>query len=308
MFRDVAMMKLVRRMKAFFAPAGRTDVQLGVTVSTASLSAMSPPACPPLGSSAEPLRNRYMTYIAQAERLAIPLVDQALRETGQHLARDLLAKAIDLGSSKAHEFSPDIYWLVQSAALASLYADGPQSNEFAAYREHVHYYKDMAPTTARVWAFDLYVIARLPEDPARDEALLARLASFVREPNEPVPQAADIDELLLYIPRLYPDGVAIKTYEVREGTYWPDYDAAVVGFYKLLAKECWEDVQYNLHGAGTMLKSPAYIAQANLAEIQSMLTWCTRGERFCDGHWGAMIEQGSVLQILQRLAVLRAQM
>jgi hypothetical protein len=302
------MMKLVRQLKAFFARSEGADLQSKVDTSMPRSAVLHPPGCPPLGPCAEPLRNRYMTYIALVERLATPVADPALRETGQQLARDLLAKAVDLGSSKAQEFSPDIYWLVQSAALASLFADGPQSDEFSAYRTHVHYYKDIGLTTLRVWAFDLYVIARLPEDPARDEALLARLASLVREPNEPAPQAADIDDLLLYLPRLYPAGVAIKTYEVREGTYWPDYDAAVVGFYKLLAKECWQDVQYNLHGAGTMLKSPTYIAQANLAEIQSMLTWCIRGERFCDGHWGSMVEKGHVLNVLNRLAVLREQM
>jgi hypothetical protein len=32
-----------------------------------------------------------------------------------------------------------------------------------------------------------------------------------------------------------------------------------------------------------------------------MLTYCVRGERFCDGHLGGMIEKGHVQRILQRL-------
>jgi hypothetical protein len=35
-----------------------------------------------------------------------------------------------------------------------------------------------------------------------------------------------------------------------------------------------------------------------------MLTYCVRGERFCDGHWAAMLESGRVVAILRRLRVL----
>ncbi|WP_445379740.1 DUF6508 domain-containing protein, partial [Pseudomonas syringae] len=59
------------------------------------------------------------------------------------------------------------------------------------------------------------------------------------------------------------------------------------------------------HGAADMLNDDIYIAQANLADMQTLLTYCIRGERFCDGHHGAMIEKGYVLKILRRLAVLR---
>lgn len=100
-----------------------------------------PPACPPLGPSTGQLVSRYRAYIAQVETLDTPVANEALREAGQRLARDMLEKAIDLSYSKDQEFSQDIYWLMQSAALASLFADGPQSDEFVAYRNHVHYYR-----------------------------------------------------------------------------------------------------------------------------------------------------------------------
>ena len=35
-----------------------------------------------------------------------------------------------------------------------------------------------------------------------------------------------------------------------------------------------------------------------------MLTYFVRGERFCDGHWGRLIEGGHVRRILERLAEL----
>jgi hypothetical protein len=37
-----------------------------------------------------------------------------------------------------------------------------------------------------------------------------------------------------------------------------------------------------------------------------MLTYCVRGERFSEGHWGAMIEQGHVRRLLERLVEIRA--
>lgn len=36
-----------------------------------------------------------------------------------------------------------------------------------------------------------------------------------------------------------------------------------------------------------------------------MLTYCVRGERFFAGHWSAMIEQGYICRLLQRLRQLR---
>jgi len=50
-----------------------------------------------------------------------------------------------------------------------------------------------------------------------------------------------------------------------------------------------------------MVHSDEAIAAASLAEIKTMLTFCVRGERFCDGHWGAMVSKGRIGAILRRL-------
>jgi hypothetical protein len=36
-----------------------------------------------------------------------------------------------------------------------------------------------------------------------------------------------------------------------------------------------------------------------------LLTYCVRGERFCDGHWDAVLRSGRITAILHRLAVLK---
>ena len=51
----------------------------------------------------------------------------------------------------------------------------------------------------------------------------------------------------------------------------------------------------------------ARVRRASLDEIRTMLTYCVRGERFCDGRWGAMIQGGHVQRLLERLAESRAQ-
>jgi hypothetical protein len=37
-----------------------------------------------------------------------------------------------------------------------------------------------------------------------------------------------------------------------------------------------------------------------------MLTFCVRGERFCDGHWAEMVKAGRIGAILRRLEQLRS--
>ncbi|MEE4817892.1 DUF6508 domain-containing protein [Pseudomonas alliivorans] len=266
---------------------------------------VSPPACPPLTGRDAPLLARYHAYIAEVEHAdnAEPLAQsESQRAEGRILANALYSSALDLATSKAGEQSPDIYWLMQSAAIASLFADGIGSEAFLKYQKDVHHYKDQRLTEGQVWAFDLYVSHRFPVKPP---PLLMHPSVETRLPSEPIPGPEDIDELLSYLPRLYPNGVAIETHIYKEGQYWPTYFQVVSDFFKAVTKDCWCDTNYPNHRPYDKLESPDYIAQANLADIQTFLTYCSRGERFCDGHHGQMIKEGYVLRVLNRLSVLR---
>ena len=53
-----------------------------------------------------------------------------------------------------------------------------------------------------------------------------------------------------------------------------------------------------------MLEDQQAVETAELGQIKTMITYCVRGERFCDGHWGAMIELGHISRLLQRLSQL----
>ena len=65
------------------------------------------------------------------------------------------------------------------------------------------------------------------------------------------------------------------------------------------------DFDYVPQEAGRMLEDPALVRRASIDEIKAMLTYCVRGERFSEGHWGAMIEQGHVRRLLERLVEIR---
>lgn len=127
--------------------------------------------------------------------------------------------------------------------------------------------------------------------------------------SDSLPTAADIDELLACVPGLQQPGVKyIETWEGGETDAagvmhvpYPRYTPQVQSFFRLAARECWADYDYDPATAREMVRDDAFIASATLANVKTMLTFMVRGERFCDGHWGAMLSEGRVQAVLQRL-------
>ena len=130
------------------------------------------------------------------------------------------------------------------------------------------------------------------------------------------PTAGDIDELVAFLPRLY--GAGISPFEAHSGTEsnregvltmpFPRYTATVFEFFRLAGKECWCDFGYDPRETAEALESEERIANASLAEVRTLLTYCVRGERFCDGLWGAAIQSGKIRLILNRLGQIRTRM
>ena len=61
------------------------------------------------------------------------------------------------------------------------------------------------------------------------------------------------------------------------------------------------DYTYSPEQAWTMLQDSSFVQSSSLNQIKTMLTYCVRGERFSDGHWGDMIEKGYIRRLLERL-------
>ncbi|MCU0521759.1 MAG: DUF6508 domain-containing protein [Anaerolineae bacterium] len=126
------------------------------------------------------------------------------------------------------------------------------------------------------------------------------------------PTVQEIEELVAFLPRLYAEGFT-PFKQWHGGTPdakgiihmpYPEYHELVDEFLRALSNECWRDYDYRPEVAGSMLADEAAVKAASLDEIKSMLTYFVRGERFSDGHWGALIEGGHVRRLLERLAKL----
>ena len=133
--------------------------------------------------------------------------------------------------------------------------------------------------------------------------------------NRQAPTSQEMDELIAFLPRLAADGfVPIREWGGGEkdakGAYvmpWPRYEAVVTELFEAAGQDPWMDFDYVSVEAGRMLEDPALVRRASLDQVKTMLTYCVRGERFCDGHWAAMIEGGQVRRLLERLKEIRAQ-
>jgi Family of unknown function (DUF6508) len=127
---------------------------------------------------------------------------------------------------------------------------------------------------------------------------------------EPIrqPTLEEIEVLTAFLPRLYAqDFSPVTSWEggKREGgTFtlpYPKYNRVVEEFFHIVASEGWIDYDYDPEQASEMLKDEDRVKTASLSQIKTMLTFCLRGERFSDGHWAQMIEEGYIRRLLERL-------
>lgn len=133
--------------------------------------------------------------------------------------------------------------------------------------------------------------------------------------NSLIPTLQDIEELTAFLPRLYAGGFSpILKWEGGEkrtdGSFtvpYPNYDPVVEEFFNAV-RGAWIDYEYNPELAYQMLRDEQVVRNASLVQIKSMLTFCVRGERFSDGHWGAMIENGYIRRLLERLDEIRREL
>jgi len=126
------------------------------------------------------------------------------------------------------------------------------------------------------------------------------------------PAISEINELIAFLPLLYAEGfkpVNLWHGGRQEGTNvftmpFPEYDPVVEEFFQAAGKECWCDHGYDPTEAGQMIRDAEFVKNSSLDQVKTMLTYCVRGERFCDGHWGEMVESGTIRNLIERLAEL----
>ena len=125
-----------------------------------------------------------------------------------------------------------------------------------------------------------------------------------------LPTRQEIEELVAFLPRLYKKGFKpVKRMgggkKGKDGIIeipYPEYNKVVRDFFRVAAGEGWFNPDYLSKDPGRMLQDKNFIKTADLSQIKTMMTFCVRGERFCDGHWASMIESGNIRRLLERLA------
>ncbi len=127
---------------------------------------------------------------------------------------------------------------------------------------------------------------------------------------------SDYEQLLAFRSILCADGYKpIKRWmggdKTDDGAFtvtWPEYDETTVAFFHAAGWAKWADFGYVPAAAAKMLADAGFIRTASIEQVKTMLTYCVRGERFCDGHWDTMIRQGHICRLLDRLTVLYEQL
>ena len=125
----------------------------------------------------------------------------------------------------------------------------------------------------------------------------------------------DIDALLEFLPLFERPGRTFAKWSEMvknaDGSFslpYPVYDEDVEQFFSLVGQRGWIDVGYKPEDAARMLADSEFIKQASLEQVKTMLTYCVRGERFCDGHRESLLEGGQIVALLRRLEAIRGQM
>lgn len=80
-----------------------------------------------------------------------------------------------------------------------------------------------------------------------------------------------------------------------------DYPQFMETFWHVAEHDGWLEGSYDQEEGFFYLEHTRRVEFADLEEIQRLLRFCYRGEWFCEGHWGNMVEQGLLPALLARL-------
>lgn len=85
---------------------------------------------------------------------------------------------------------------------------------------------------------------------------------------------------------------------------YPVYTVQLENFFSLLSDQAWCLADYDPVLISEQIGDESYIEAADWERIKGMCTYCFRGEKFCDGHWGSLVEGGVIAALVNRIAEL----
>lgn len=123
-------------------------------------------------------------------------------------------------------------------------------------------------------------------------------------PTPDLPTQSDRHQLLILGQAAVEAGPGHFVNDEASGQPVPYYPKPLVNFFVAAGQDPWVDYQYDIGQCAELLASANGVETADLARLRSLLTFMVRGERFNDGHWGAMLAQGHLPRWLLRLSEL----
>jgi len=85
---------------------------------------------------------------------------------------------------------------------------------------------------------------------------------------------------------------------------YPRYAADVTKFFQVLSESQWVQFDYMTDRTRELVSDIDKLKDASIDDIKAVLTWCSRGERFCDGLHESVLKSGVIQAALRRLSSL----
>lgn len=121
-----------------------------------------------------------------------------------------------------------------------------------------------------------------------------------------LPTLNDIDALLAFLPGFRERNRRFVRTEPSVANNWAyQYEPDVSAFFGIASAECWMDHDYDPQLAASMLKDRTVVANADLLTLRTLMTACVRGEKFCDGWWASILQDGTLVAVLERVEAIR---
>ena len=124
-----------------------------------------------------------------------------------------------------------------------------------------------------------------------------------------IPNQQDIDQLLEFLPVLR--DLPELAWPAGASPIWVGIEphSEPKRLLDVASQVCWTNEYYGAHPIIEKINRHQINADEirDIGDIQALLTWCVRGERFCAGHWIAVFNSGLVRTILERLHEIRWQ-
>jgi hypothetical protein len=138
------------------------------------------------------------------------------------------------------------------------------------------------------------------------------LTDVEKDFDTPLPNAQQIDAVLLFAPMFADPGTKHSRWHIEPGKVpWCELGAEATAFWKALHENGfivgfdwsgWQEEARKYFGTWE------YLGHADLSIIRRLCTLHVRKNRFCEGHFAAMIVNGHFAAILDRLSIIRVEM